>query len=255
MVYAVKTPNIACLCPTFKRPDCLRNVVRCFQEQDYPELSRRLFIVDDAAQFDSQQIGKNVHLMSLPNPIATLASKFHFIADWAQAIWDVDVFANWEDDDIYLPNHLQMIGNVLKDYESPDAHFLVPEQVYSNYAMPKGYVRRENALGRFHGAWAFERKALIRSGGWPRTEDIAFDQQFLKRLKETCTEHVYVGDPTYVYRWGNATYHGSSYKGDFTKKVHALNLPAEHIGKLEPAFDDETQAAINRYRNSIGAME
>ncbi len=113
---------------------------------------------------------------------------------------DYDAVAVWDDDDIYLPEHLAVHAQVLAT--SP---WSKPSQIISAYFDPP---RIESAAGRFHGSIALRRdmlQELARQHGtpWIDTTRATFDQEFLTR----CTQHSPPGDPCqlappqYIYRW------------------------------------------------------
>lgn len=238
--------NIACLCPTYLRPDCVRNVTACFKAQDHPIEKRRLFILDDGGQFDDSFFD-NIHVKSQVEKFDSLPQKFNEIASWAMKEWsELDAFAIWEDDDVYLPDHLSTHCEVLKDFDVS-----MPSRVYSNYGLPKGTTQIELAEGRFHGSWAFTKELFLKVGGWPVTKELMFDQWFGSSLKTEGRR----GDPaflsiSYVYRWGNGIYHGSQFGNvDFNKKVEELNLSKQHQGPLTPIMDLETKILFEKWKS------
>ena len=222
------------------------NVVACFLKQTYD--NKHLFIMDDGETFESQTIGDNITLISAEQRFDTLADKFNALAAIAKkSDFAPTLFANWEDDDIYLPDHLLRLSEVAN--RSPQELFLItPEEVWSNYQTEMGSTVTEKAAGRFHGSWAWSTKLHDKVGGWPSTDKIMFDQLFLSTLKQAGTHLIYEGSPTYVYRWGNPYYHGSVYGDDFTTKVGQLrHLPDYKIPRLMPNMDIETSMIYKKH--------
>ncbi len=118
----------------------------------------------------------------------------------AIAVLHYDAVAVWDDDDIYLPEHLTVHAQVLAT--SP---WSKPSQIISAYFDPP---RIESAAGRFHGSIALRRDmlqelALQHGTPWIDITRATFDQEFLTR----CTQHSPPGDPCqlaspqYIYRW------------------------------------------------------
>jgi hypothetical protein len=137
-------PFVSCLCPTYRRPELLANAVACFLAQDYPPDRRELVILDDAGQFKSQA-GNGWELLSMPRRFQSLPEKYNAIAGLAKG----DIFVVWEDDDIYLPQHLSQHVAALSQ-----GNFSKPSRIFSLYT---GELREENAGGLFHGSIAFTR--------------------------------------------------------------------------------------------------
>lgn len=248
--------KIACLCPTFRRPQLAANAAACFLAQDYPSGDRRLYVLDDAKQFeDTRDEAAGIYAASTQARYASLANKFNAVALWALSTWpEVEAFAVWEDDDVYLSGHLRQHAVAL----AGGAGCSMPSRVLSNYGLPKdGSTRVEDATGRFHGGWAFSRAAFERIGGWPDTQRLDFDQRFGAALRQCGAadpcEH---GGPSYVYRWGNGLYHGSQWGecDDWVERVGRLPLPAEPVGPLLPRMDAETAAIYAAQAAAGGAV-
>jgi len=232
--------RIACLCPTYKRPECLANVAECFSRQTYPEDLRRLFILDDANQHRSNPDFPSIQVTNTPSRLKSLPEKFNSLATLSQD-WEPDVFAIWEDDDVFLPWHLDSISNAV----DRGGEYLISEEVWSTYQEPKGGMHLEGAAGRFHSSWAFTSDLFNRVGGYPDTSRLDFDQQMGFRLRQVGTvEHYSDNDvlPSYVYRWGNPTYHGSQAGEEGFQSLwdSLAGLPSPLVGPLQPRFDSET---------------
>jgi hypothetical protein len=157
---------------------------------------------------------------------------------------DVDAYVVWEDDDIYLPWHVEACAAALE--RGPWVH---PSSVFSLYT---GELREEGAAGRFHASLAFHREALEAVGGWPDTARADFDQQLIRNLRNRFGPPVDpLGDfaPSYVFRWastgcrhGQAFMHGSSDEGWFGRA--AEQPPAGTDREVVVAMDAETREVI-----------
>lgn len=227
-------PLISCLCPTYKRPRCLANAIACFLNQDYPADRRELIVFDDAGQYEPMWSSR-YRIISRKEKVETLPEKMDFLVGQSQG----DIIAIWEDDDVYLPWHLQNIA----DTYAAGGEYMVYKDVYSNYQRPKdGSVIVEPAAGRFHASWAFTKELYRLVGGYPKTARLDFDQQMRERLKiGTVKEHE--GRIGFVYRWGNGVYHGSQLGEDGYQQLlqQIKDQAATYIGNIRPEFDQETE--------------
>jgi hypothetical protein len=231
-------PRIACLCPTYKRPQHLANALACFFAQWYSDSCRRLYIFDDANQFTPVD-STDVRIDSCRDRFKSLPKKYNQMAEIAKE-WKPDIYVVWEDDDVFLPWHLIQIAEA---YEL-GAQFIRPKQVYSNYGQPFGTVIKEDAIGRFHSSWAYASTLFWDLGGYPDTGRLDFDQRMGGLCAAMDPKLVYCKDwkPSYVYRWNNGVYHGSQAGEDGYQSLwDGLGMrTAPPVGSLIPAFDEET---------------
>jgi glycosyltransferase involved in cell wall biosynthesis len=242
-------PFISCLCPTFRKPAQLQNAVACFLEQQYPIDKRELLILEDTDmlyhnhRFLSE---KGVYeVKSHQNRFETLSDKYNELVRMSQG----DILVVWEDDDVYLPNHLSRISMTMgKDIASPRA--VHPSRVYSTYG---NVFQQESATGRFHAALAFNRKAHDLIGGWPKTKRADFDQQLIAILRDNVgfdnsTPEGF--NPTYCFRWeSSGAFHGQNFmksgEDEDWYKAALLNttcpqlLPEERL--VFPKMDADTK--------------
>lgn len=237
--------KIACLCPTYKRPECLANVVECFLRQDYPKDLRHLFVLDDAGQFDFQQIDGCVTVICRKRRYDSLVKKFNTLATFVSSLWSPDVFSVWEDDDVYLPDYLSQVDKQVEN----GASYVTWEKVWGTYNQPFGQAMQEGAAGRFHASWSFTASLLDKVGGWPKTAELKYDQMLGGMLSDAAgIGHVPIeGACSYVYRWGNGLYHGSQFGDgtDWYDKVGKLHLNSGYIGQLMPKLDKETEMLLS----------
>lgn len=250
----MKDPVIACLCPTYKRPENLQNSVACFEHQTYPH--KHLVICDDANQHFTQ-VGKSWSLISTPKRHPHLPAKFNALARMADTI-KPDLLVVWEDDDVYLPHHLETLAAAYRN--APGLGLYRPETVWTTYQQPKGRAVLESAQGRFHSSWGYSRDAFWDFGGYPDTEDLIFDQKMGNAIERTHGVAYYgFGNnpewctvPSFVYRWGNATYHGSSHgRKNYKKLWNALGQQvAPWAGRLVPHYDEETVGVMDHARQT-----
>jgi glycosyltransferase involved in cell wall biosynthesis len=231
-------PFISCICPTYKRPDLLRNALACFLAQDYPKKRCELVILDDAGQFEPQE-KDNWKLISTKERYPNLPTKYNDLIQRARG----EIIATWEDDDIFLP---WMLKDVAECHLRGGHEFYVTKTVWTNCDQPFGEVQLEDATGRFHSSWRFTKALYYRAGGYPVSGALAFDLEFGRIMEQAARGKQYYGKenlPGYVYRWGNGYWHGSQQgggEGYSSLWEHIGTLPAPKQGKLEPKFDKET---------------
>lgn len=251
-----REPHIVALCPTYKRPDHLRNAIACFESQDYGNAT--LLIVDDANQHTATQHhtrpGLRWEVVPLSARLPTLTAKFNAMAAMAAP---ADILAIWEDDDVYLPHHLRGLADA---WAGPGAvQYFAPAGVLSTYRQPMGGTQGEGATGRFHAAWAYTRPLWDTLGGYPDTARLDFDQQMGKAARQAAGGATHYEDPqapSYVYRWGNGVYHGSQAgEGGFGALWDELGRrPAPHRGTPAPKMDEETRLIYRRHGHGAALL-
>lgn len=250
-------PKIACLCPTYKRPECLRNAVACFGWQLYPANRRVLCILDDAgiylnAEGMHLEEGTNVLLQSQTERFPSIPAKFNALA---KMVPDADVYAVWEDDDVYLPQHLSAIAAVWMS----GAKFVGPEVFLSTYNCRFGeFVVERTGRGRMHGAWAYDGELFREFGGYDESPRLSFDIEMrgkmLARAGRVHSPFDNAVRPSYVYRWGRAQYNGSQVGPEaytsFYGKLSEMTCPSQDW--LEGKFDLETQLLADKLGIRLG---
>lgn len=197
-------PYICALCPTYRRPDCLRNSLWLWEKQTYPSNRRFLIILDDGGTWKSQH-GENWMLFSVPIRYTHFPQKYNALTSLASSK-QTNAFLIWEDDDVYLPGYVAAHANVLKQYEySKSKHIL------SNYP---GHLQLEASDGRFFSSIGLRKSLLERVGGFGETLQADYDQQFLAKLQD---HNASWADPwanpkdcQYVYGWQTGHHHAQS---------------------------------------------
>ena len=252
-------PKLACLCPTYKRPQMLANALACFLAQGYPPDRCKLFILDDAGQIDPGFFMANRWQIGTTSVrYDNLSDKFNQLARIASDLFpDPDGYVIWEDDDVFLPWHLDQIGRAFNS----GVRFWQPRTVFSNYAKPRGEVQIEETGGRFHSSWAYRRDLFLEVGGYPQTSRLDFDQQMGAKCRAADSDPQIwkrLPDfyPSYVYRWGSGPWNGSQAAEEgyaaFWEKLGAL--PCEPVTELVPAFDEETKLLYERLQKPAVAV-
>jgi len=183
--------KIACLCPTYNRPMQLAEAIECFNRQTYPLEKRELIILDDAGQYEEES-GPGWHLVSTRKRFRTLGEKRNTTAALVSA--DVEAYALWDDDDIYLPWHLEEIAKVLATgvpWCKPDA--IWQDKKNRLQYKPIGYL--------FHACWGLTRELFLSVGGNPAMQS-GQDQGLCQRLRKSrCRHAAPAAPPSFIYRW------------------------------------------------------
>jgi hypothetical protein len=229
--------KIVGICPTFRQPTLVANVLACWLAQDYPAADRHLLICDDAGTFSNQE-GDGWSLISADNRFSSLPAKYNFLQSIARQRYTPDALAVIESDDIYLPGYVSAVATQLEQHE-----LCKPSHVLSDYT---GRIEQEFAHGRFHSTLAFRRELIERVGGWPETPRADFDQQLMSKLFGAVKS---VGDPgvgQFVYSWHTGAAHCQSTMRSpddesWYDRGEEAYAKVPFVGKLEPKFDLRTE--------------
>lgn len=251
-------PFVTALCPTYRKPECLRNSLACWLAQNYPRDRCELLIHDSANQFANQS-GESWKLASLRVRPPSLPAKYNAMI--AAADPRTDVFVVWDDDDVYLPRHIASHVAALVPPFGDDAldaihcrqQWSKPREVLSTYT---GQPMIESAAGRFHGSIAIGADLLRSIGGWPLTLRADFDQQIIATLHRARVpaDPINIAPPSYVFRWGSTgVYHSQHVMRDPADETWYARVPdishqrdSEPI-KLTPKMDAETTSLFVRF--------
>lgn len=216
------------ICPTWNRPECLRNLIAQFKAQEHKE--SELLILDDSGQYSNQE-GSGWQLISFKRPFHTLPEKYNALLGMATS--DAIVIA--EDDDLYSPQHSSACEAALQV-----GRWCKPSKVKSLYG---GKLNIEDSAGRFHASIACWCRNLRHVGGWPITQTGDFDQQLIKRLETECpaSDPIALGfEPTYTFNWDKSGHsHGqSAMQGprdqEWLTRARIAAGPIEYVGELFP---------------------
>ncbi|MES2793936.1 MAG: glycosyltransferase family A protein [Planctomycetota bacterium] len=191
-------PFISCLCCTWIRPLQLANLIACYERFDYPEELRELVILDDAGQYPTQPSGKRWEIVSVRRRLSTLGEKRNALA--AMADLRADAFAVMDDDDAYLPWHLQSAAYALGQAEWSKTSWVWSE------ADATSPLALTHARGFYHAAWAYSCEAFRRVGAYPMRND-GEDQEFSERLTRhsvTSADPTLKFAPSFVHRWNGS---------------------------------------------------
>lgn len=203
-----------------------------------------LLFYDDFGNVQNQ-FDKHWAVISTKKRSPHLPAKYHEMirhVDRKKLFPKWDALAVWDDDDLYLPNHLAGLAKAMEKRK-----WAKPSYVFSTYSMSHGEVQLEPATGRFHGSIGVRRSHFEDVGGWPQSLRATFDQEFMSVLGAKASgDPLDYFDPTYVFRWQDTgAPHCSSRmdKSDWYEK-HTAGHTAP-IAKIKPRCDGEALAVFN----------
>lgn len=229
---------IVALCPTYKRPHLMGNVLAMWQRQvcDTP---RHLLILDDAPSFTHDLEGENWTLRTRAERYPFLGAKFAAMAQSAIEEFGADYLVLFEDDDVYFPHYLQHHIEVLNG----GADLSIPSLIYTNYSVGKGKSVLQGNKLKHHGAWAFTSDIYLASKGYPQDRTEAFDFVLRDHLMAAGAK---MGDcsqtlPQYLYRWFTASRNGSGFGNEIMKEQEKNSVPQNLQTSVEIVLDEETQ--------------
>jgi len=212
------------------------NAVECFLRQTYKDSF--LLVYDDTGHFNPV-CGQGWILMSSNGRHSTLSEKYNHMVQQAGR---ADIFVVWEDDDIYLPWHIEANVQALEERGAMWAH---PSQAW---ALTTGKPVLERVGGNMHASLVMRREAVGDIGGWPNTKRADFDLQLLAQLRRRYgapADPVLLHKPSYMFRWGSTgTFHGQSFGSGPSDETWyekaALQTPYAGPRDVVPCLDQET---------------
>jgi len=190
--------HLVALCPTYGRPSLVRSALALFLGQTLrPGDSAHLLIYADDGLLPSQSGGTSPltwEVMATDTWIPLTAKYAPMLAHAGHA----DAWVVWDDDDIYLPWHLQAHAEALVDGE-----WSHPSRAWSTYG---GLHLRPLAHRHYHGALAVSGPLMAELGGWPQTDRSNYDQQMLAACLHTAgppSDPCHHAPSSYCYRWAD----------------------------------------------------
>lgn len=250
-----------CLCPIYNHPKRLiENAIACFAAQSF--WNATLLIGDDGPGYpesrtilrDTSAYRQDYHVTRFSKRLGSIGEKCQ---EMYRAAVDIgiqfDAIALWDDDDIYLREHLTSLAQVLCDNTRP-CHWAKSEMVGSTYGRE---LRLEVAAGRFWASIGIKRDQFEKIGGFVQTRAADFDQQMLSKLKVTSGEPASHIHPTYIYRWEDTeANHCSGAMRSPSDESWWDSVPCVKADPMDPTllprFDDTTSAI---YRKVPGFLD
>lgn len=202
--------RIACICPSYRRPDCLRTTLAQFQAQVLETCEAHLFILEDSGLWEFQH-GDRWTFFAESSRYETFGIKFNKLCLNAKRE-GYDAAVIFEDDDIYLPGHVEAHAKVLAShrYSVPSRKVVDCHRKHPIGLLEWSDLREEtNPLPTgLHGSWAFWLDIWEAVGGYPEEAMDGFDLEFGRRLMEAGGanpgDYCEFTTPQYGYRWSSA---------------------------------------------------
>jgi len=234
-----------CICPTWGRtPELLANTIECFERQAYAAKDRFLLIVDDLGNVRPQS-GDTWQIVSTHQRFPNLPSKYDFAVRWTHSKGrSFDAISIWDDDDVYLPDHLASHATALRN-----GQWSRPKHIWSTC---KG-LALEPPGRRFWACTAMRADALpepcVMSKACSHPEQMDFDQQILRWLQQTHGSPINTQSASFVFRWkdtGNS--HCQTNEGPEGRWYDdAVPRYREPIGTIRPALDQSACDLFDRF--------
>lgn len=250
----VYTP-IVCVCPTYRRPNLLKNSVALFLEQTV-KIPATLLIFDDGVNYNEiALVNKNklVILKTFDQRFPTLGHKYNKLIETAVEDLNAQYIFIWEDDDVYLPFHIESYMSCF----DRGAVWVKTEHIKTYFG-----ANLATAFGApsYFASLAFSKQVydvgikILENG--QDTFDVVFMGEIRKKFGSFC-------DPTknqdqkwgisYVFRWDTTrNYHGQAYmKGVenlWYETVERITEEPKAREYLMPALDADTEALMQKIK-------
>lgn len=236
-----------CLCPTYgKTPEVIANSIQCFLDQTHED--KLLILFDDLGNYararELTETYDQIFVISTSIRCPGIISKYNTMLNLVSGV-NYDAIALWDDDDIYLPKHLENHAKTLKF----PVDWSYPRLVYSTYG---NELRAEESGGRFWASLAILRSSFERIGGFVDSHLATFDQQSLGKFNALLTRG-FPDDssgPTYVFRWQDTkTIHAQHFMGDQVNWYHNVKPGYSKIVSYEdikPRYQEGVKPIIDK---------
>jgi hypothetical protein len=189
---------VTCVCPTYGRASLLPEAVAWFMLQGYE--ARELWIVNDAPVPIRCEVPK-VRVTNLPERFQTLGHKRQWMLDNVAT----EVVAHWDDDDWYLPWHLEEGMAALTSGEHPFVQLRWSFEVWGvtpEFTLPKASQKN------FDANMLFTKTAHAGLGGY-WLAPISECRLILQKMKNQGLHSRYmpICGPSYAWRTANGMVH------------------------------------------------
>ena len=214
----MQLPPISCKCITYGRVNMLEESLESFLRQDYFGKKEMIIINDCPFQhlvFDHPE----VKIINVAETFNTIGEKENF----AFSQCNYDIIAQWDDDDLALPNHL---SNIAKYFTNGSSLLHWHRAIFMN--MPT----IEAITGVGNSGIVYSRKAYERVGGYP-LENAGYDMTFVIAIKTLCENIVFAApsneDVSWIYVWGGRGYHMSGAGTDIPSRPNVIIRHSAYI--------------------------
>lgn len=214
--------RIFVLCPTYKRLSKLRFCLWQFLQQNLASSIQKYFLFYDESGTITgidESIKDRVFGIYQKSDYVPIPIKYRVLIDFADTLFGKrsdDIFVMWDDDDLYLPQNLDVHRQALEQ-----GIWSKPSRVWTYYG--NQLLIDANTAGRFHSSIAIRREALSKCS-WNSLAD-NWDLRFIACLHQKFGNPVDTlninPNPQFCYLWSNSSWHYSLFCG---KKESVWNL-------------------------------
>jgi len=199
---AVHYPEVTCLCPTYGRISLLQRALQSFLYQDWP--NRKLIICNDHPDIELSFDHPQVEVINTRRRFANLGQKRQYLLLQCKSRFA----AHWDDDDIYLPNHLSQ--GMIALMSSDDKGCVKQPAAWMVMGQAGSLSLKDPKRNTFEGMMMFQKGMALQLGGYSM-KDSGQALDLLNAFKQADSYEEYEVDasPTYVYSWSNGSTHVS----------------------------------------------
>lgn len=200
--------KVLAICPTYGRLPYLGRALASFLSQDHPE--RTLVIIND---------DKNVKLTcNYSNVICVNLDKKILLPDKRNLgvnIGKYDMYINYDDDDIFLP---ERISNKVKLHKEREIESTYDRDAYTVYGSKFDYTQNVPPS-----VCTFTRDLFYRVNGYTHNVNVGEDWEFFDKISRYETHTSVEGDLDFVYVYSGVNYHTTLEDNDeYTEKIDRI---------------------------------
>lgn len=206
---------------TYGRVEFLEESLHSFLIQEY-DGDRELVIIND---YPLQKLVFDhplVRIINLDRTFDCLGEKENFATQQCRG----DIIAQWDDDDMALPNHLSNI----EKYFTKDSDLL-----HWHNAIMMNAPNIQGLCGVGNSGIVYSRKIWEKIGGYPM-ENAGYDMTYVVTIKSNSENIVFAHPPneevSWIYVWGGRGYHCSGMGTDTPDRPNVIKRHSEHIERL-----------------------
>lgn len=194
--------RISCICITYGRVPLLQEALQCFLDQEYAD--REIIIFNSLDAQTLRYSDPRVKIINSPVRPKTLGETRNLAIEHATG----DLLVTWDSDDLYLPNHL---SNFAKGFDLDQHDWVRHDKQFFAKAWKIDSVTHGTC-----NTFAFTKRAWKAVGGY-NAENTGEDASFVGKVTSkfqgitvTLEQH----EISFIYGWGQDTYHASGHGPD-----------------------------------------
>jgi len=254
--------HVVALCPTYRRRRLVNNAIALFFRQTWSEPMTMLVFDDGENALLNFLYHENKTVMVIPftERFPTLGAKYNSLVDYACDKLRADYLFIWEDDDIYLPDHIE---KYMKCFQA-GAQWVKPSLIYTYFGER---LEKVDPHFSFFASIAFTKSVRDQTDPVYFIEDhvVQFDIDFMHKLSRkygSPHDPIEDGEPTYVFRWDTTeAYHGQGFMhlGDRWYEAVPYATQPEPAMPNRPVLDEDSIRVLRltreqRNEDSFGCL-